>query len=338
MDVFFLIKSSYTPSCRLRVTDLAAILEQNGIRPEIEILAPTFLERRQQYRKASSFPVTILQKRLLKWWDFFLLRKQARILVFDFDDAIYLKNASPSTNPKDYRSSTRERLFRRVVRNVDHVIASTRILAEATHRFAPETPVEIIPSSIKLDEIPPRKHNRIEGRAVVGWTGTTSTFRYIEYVMPALVRIQRETGCRYRFMANARPEFPQLEYEFVQWAEKEEYPTIRTFDVGLMPLSEDPFSLGKASYKLLQYMGLGVPAVCSPVGMNRDVAGNDEFALCATTTDEFAEKLRLLLSDQQLRETLAARARKLVAETYARDIVGVRLANVLKNFAERQTH
>lgn len=334
MKVLFLIKSSYTPSSRLRVTDLEHILRANGVEPTIEIIPTSSRARRALFEKASAFPVVVLQKRLLKWWDFSKLRAKSRFLVFDFDDAIYLRNASPATNPMAYESATRRRLFKRVVNNVDLVIASTKVLANKTRHFSKTVPIEIVPSSVKQDEIEPREHNRFDGCPVIGWTGTTSTFRYLEYIMPSLIEIQKESGCLYRFMANAAPEFKDIEFEFVQWEEDKEYPAIRTFDIGVMPLSEDPFSIGKASYKLLQYLCLGVPAVCSPVGMNADVAGDDEFALCAERPEDFAPKLRMLLESQKLREELAVKGKKLITEKYARNTVGVQLAKVLTTIPE----
>lgn len=333
--VLFLIKSAKTPSSRLRVTDLEHILVENGIEPVIEILSTKGSERRKQLKKAVDFPVVMLQKRLLKWFDFRLLRKSAKLLVFDYDDAIYLKNASPSQNPDDYKSSTRDRLFRRVVNGVDMVIASTPVLSGVVKEFAPETPVEIVPSSVKMDELTPRENNNLNGKPVIGWTGQGTTLRYLDYIKPALLKLREEHDFIMRVMSNIPPsdEFKDgLNVEFVKWEEKTEYSMIRCFDIGIMPLSEDPFSRGKAAYKLLQYMCLGVPSVCSPVGMNKDVAGDDENCLTASTPEEFAPQLKRLIEDDDLRKRLAENGKNLVAAKYSRQVVGAQLANVLKDF------
>ena len=42
-------------------------------------------------------------------------------------------------------------------------------------------------------------------------------------------------------------------------------------DVGIMPLTDDPWTAGKCAMKAIQYLGVGIPAVVSPIGANRDV-------------------------------------------------------------------
>jgi len=48
---------------------------------------------------------------------------------------------------------------------------------------------------------------------------------------------------------------------------------VASVTVGLMPLDDGPWELGKCSFKMLQYMAAGRPSVMSSVGMNRDNSG-----------------------------------------------------------------
>ena len=61
----------------------------------------------------------------------------------------------------------------------------------------------------------------------------------------------------------------------VPWEEATEVGLINTFDVGVMPLSDDEWARGKCAFKLIQDMACGVPVVASPVGANVDVVGGD---------------------------------------------------------------
>jgi glycosyltransferase involved in cell wall biosynthesis len=49
--------------------------------------------------------------------------------------------------------------------------------------------------------------------------------------------------------------------EIREWSEETEVKDIKDFDVGIMPLPDDPWSRGKCGYKLVQYMACGVPVV-----------------------------------------------------------------------------
>ena len=53
------------------------------------------------------------------------------------------------------------------------------------------------------------------------------------------------------------------------WHETTEVAEIQRFDVGIMPLPDEPFERGKCGYKLIQYMACGLPVIASPIGVNR---------------------------------------------------------------------
>jgi glycosyltransferase involved in cell wall biosynthesis len=138
-----------------------------------------------------------------------------------------------------------------------------------------------------------------------------------------------------RIVSNEKFDIPGLRVENVEWTLDGEPREIAKFDVGIMPLSDDPFSRGKSSYKLLQYMAAGVPALASAVGMNVEVAGEDENnALLAGTPDEFAAKLAGLLENAESRRTLALNGRRAVEQKYARPVIGERFAEIMRRLSK----
>jgi len=107
------------------------------------------------------------------------------------------------------------------------------------------------------------------------------------------------------------------------------------FDIGIMPLSPDPFSKGKSAYKLLQYMAVGVPSVCSAVGMNIEVSDGDRLCLAASTHDGFAKKTLDLLSNEDMRRQMGQSARVAVRNTYSIRKVGEQLAGHIVSLVNR---
>jgi glycosyltransferase involved in cell wall biosynthesis len=85
-----------------------------------------------------------------------------------------------------------------------------------------------------------------------------------------------------------------------------------------MPLVDSEWTRGKCGYKLLQYFSAGVPAVASPVGVNRDIVGRGgERGLLASTPEEWSSALEELIRDHAARAEMGGAARRLAELEYS---------------------
>ena len=84
-----------------------------------------------------------------------------------------------------------------------------------------------------------------------------------------------------------------------------------------MPLENSPWELGKCSYKLIQYMGCGVPVVASAVGMNNEVVDEGLNGFLVQQEGEWLDKLSRLIADRALREELGKMGRKIVESRFS---------------------
>ena len=102
-------------------------------------------------------------------------------------------------------------------------------------------------------------------------------------------------------------------------------------DIGVMPLPDDQWSRGKCGLKALQYMALGVPTVCSPVGVNTEIIQDDENGLIASTEDEWVEKLTRLLRSAELRGRLGRAGRETVDARYSAEVQAPRVFQIIES-------
>ncbi len=98
-----------------------------------------------------------------------------------------------------------------------------------------------------------------------------------------------------------------------------------------MPLPEDEWSKGKCSMKALLYMSLGIPAVCSDIGANREVIKNGENGFLAGSEEEWLEKLGKLVHDKKLRLNMGQLARETIVEKYSMKVCAELFADVVFN-------
>ena len=110
---------------------------------------------------------------------------------------------------------------------------------------------------------------------------------------------------------------------------------LQSLDIGVMPLRDDPWSWGKCGLKIIQYQGVGVPVVCTPVGINRDLVEDGVNGYYATTPSEWEQKLSLLIENPKLREQMGREGRKRVLENYTYEVSAPRLLSILDRLVEK---
>jgi glycosyltransferase involved in cell wall biosynthesis len=84
-----------------------------------------------------------------------------------------------------------------------------------------------------------------------------------------------------------------------------------------MPLNDEPFERGKCGLKAIQYMGVGIPTLASPVGINKDIVLHGETGFHCTSIEDWSTQLQWLLYDEKLRKQFGLFGRKRVVENYS---------------------
>jgi glycosyltransferase involved in cell wall biosynthesis len=138
-------------------------------------------------------------------------------------------------------------------------------------------------------------------------------------------------GVELRVVSDREPILPDIPYVWRRWSAESEVSDLAEFDVGIMPLPDDQWTRGKCSLKALLYMAMGIPAVCSSVGANREIIRHGDNGLLATTEDEWLANLKALVDDRLLRRRLGYAGRFTVEEDYSMVRCADRFAHVVRD-------
>jgi glycosyltransferase involved in cell wall biosynthesis len=313
--------------------ELNAVLYQPGrMAKKMSLVAEALRRRFVDVREARAFDaVYILREAALLGPPVFeRMLARARVpFVFDFDDAVFERYVSPSNGYLSYLKFPGK--TRTVCRLAAHVMAGNEYLADYARQVNKH--VTVVPTTVDTSKytIEPRAASDVP---VIGWTGSYSTVQHLLTLAGALRRLARTEAFRLRVIGSPGMRLEALEeldVEVLPWRSETEVEDLRPVDVGVMPLPEDRWSRGKCGMKALQYMGLGVPTVCSPVGVNSEIIRDGENGLLASDEDEWVEKLRLLLRSPSLRERMGRAGRATVEARYSAAVQAPRVFQILES-------
>jgi glycosyltransferase involved in cell wall biosynthesis len=248
-------------------------------------------------------------------------------LVFDFDDAIYLRDSSPANGWARILKPVRKPGA--ICHLARHVIVGNDVLASFANGHA--RAVTVIPSTIDTESYQP-KCRHPNPRPIVGWTGSATTRRYLASLGSALRKLQQREDFEL-LVIGVRIEIDGVRVRCIPWKAETEVEDLRRLDVGLMPLADDEWCRGKCGMKALQYMALGIPPVVSPIGANTKIVRDGVDGFHVRTEEEWVERIVLLLRDEALRKRMGEAARKRVEDAYSARVHAPRVAQVLRDAA-----
>ena len=262
-------------------------------------------------------------------WIELAIHRRGVPIVFDFDDAIFVPYKSPTNS---YLSLLKfPGKTQRLCKIASHVTAGNPYLADYAGRVNER--VTIVPTTIDTDKYTP-KPKVIDGKPfVIGWSGSHSTVQHLDTLRAILPRLSEHSRFRLRVIGTSQYQLSGVDAESVPWRSETELDDLRRLDIGLMPLPDDPWSKGKCGLKALQYMALGIPTVCSPVGVNTDIIRDGHNGFFASTDDEWIDKLRSLFNSSELRKRLGEAGRETVGDRYSARVNAPRLAEIFEGLS-----
>ncbi|MBK6570392.1 MAG: glycosyltransferase family 4 protein [Burkholderiales bacterium] len=281
-----------------------------------------------------NFSLLWIEKESLPWWPLWIERLLLRGVpyVLDYDDADF-----------HYYDEHRWEWVRQIFgRRLDGLMAEAALVIAGNDYLARRARdagarwVEVVPTVIDLLRYPftARYYDPHNGLPRIVWIGSPCTAHYLDALREPLGRLASQIPFVLRVIGSGTFEMAGVQVEVVSWNEDTEAQCIHECDVGVMPLLDGPFEKGKCGYKLIQYMGCGLPVVASKVGANMEIVQEGVTGFLVRTPDEWHESLAKLLDDRALRSQMGAAGRLQVEKHFCLQQTGPQLVNLLCNAAQ----
>ena len=241
--------------------------------------------------------------------------KSGSYVIFDFDDSIWLADTSPGNQRWEWVKKPAK--FFDNVKYAHIVMAGNAYLAEKAKTMNQNT--LIVPTTIDTDFHKPMPELRNTNSVLIGWSGSISTVKHFELLLPVLIKLKARYKEKLKFKIIGQKNYvsTELEVESVEWSEENEVRELNTLDIGIMPLPDDAWANGKCGLKGLSYMACGVPAIMSEVGVNKEIVKHGTNGFLAENDYEWFNMLCELIENKELRLEMGLNGRKTVVEKYS---------------------
>ena len=305
-------------------------LYASGRRRKLSMMR-SYWQRARALLTAGRYDLVWLEKECWPWMPAFLdpgLLARRVPYVVDYDDAIF-------HNYDRSGSALMRALFGRkidaVMARAAMVIAGNPYLAERATRAGARR-IEILPSVVDLERYPPVTRAPTRG-VTVGWIGSPASQHLVTNLAPVLKDVLDPRHDRF-VTVGANFTAPLLpNHEVRAWREEREAADIAEFDIGVMPLVDEPFERGKCGFKLIQYMAANVATIASPVGVNAQIVQHGVSGYLASSDAQWKEALLALKASPDLRTTMGRAGRSAVERQYSLQVTAPRLAALLRELA-----
>jgi len=359
MQVLAVVPSTYdtSPGQRFRIEQWEPILREGGVEItyapfETAELRSVLYQGGKVLKKVSAVTRNMRRRRdelaNLDGYDLVYIFREAAILgppwferkiarsgvpyIFDFDDAVFVSYKSPSNGYLSYLkfpAKTAE-----ICRLATHIMAGNQYLADYSRDYNDE--VSIVPTTIDTDKYEVIEQNDEPEIITIGWSGSFSTVQHLDTIREALQELAKGEKFRLRVIGTDKYDLPGVDVEAIPWRSETEIEDLAKMDIGLMPLPDENWSRGKCGLKALQYMALGKPSICSPVGVNSTIIKDGENGYLADGAEEWIEKLKLLIHSSELRRKIGRAGRETVEQEYSAKVVAPKVLEIFRAAAKKR--
>jgi glycosyltransferase involved in cell wall biosynthesis len=313
--------------------DDVALYQKGSYFSKLKIALKSYKIRRADVKRAKEFDLIVICREAILTRSIRFERRLAKSgvpTVFDFDDAIWVKDVSAGNKWLAFLKNASK--INEILPLCDHVTAGNQYLADYAKKYNPN--VTIIPSTIDTERYIPLE--RTNKKVTIGWVGSHTTVKHFELVESVYERLLKKYGDRIQFKVIGDTSYSNSKLNIVgePWCNEMEVELFNSIDIGVMPLDEDEWTKGKCGMKGLLYMSVAKPSVMSAVGMNIDIVDHKVNGFTPIGHDHWFEALCDLIESPELREKVGKEARKTIVDRYSKQANQSKYLNLYNTLCE----
>jgi len=241
-----------------------------------------------------------------------LLSRRNANIIFDIDDAIFMPDLQKNDLLTRLKSFIKEKEVKAVLKISKCVIVENEYIKNYVLQFCPH--VYKIPGPIDTNRYFVKDKTR-KNNIVIGWIGSPATTSYLGILDNVFIKIlEKYPDVSLHLIGVGNYPLNNRRVRRIPWSYDTEITELQKFDVGLMSMPDNEWTRGKLGCKMLQYMALGIPTVCSDTETNREIIINGVSGFLVKTENEWFDALSKLIDSYELRIRLGRNARNVIEE------------------------
>ena len=303
-------------------SDEEALYQSESIMKKVVVGLKSYKRRFVHLLSVRTYDLVVIYREALPsrstFFENYISNKNIPIL-FDFDDAIWVKDVS--TVNKKISWFKDEKKIEKLLPICSHITCGNSYLADYAKKFNKN--VSIIHSTVDTDLYQPLELESSDGAVRIGWVGSHTTIKHFELITDVFIDLKNKYKEKVKFVVIGDENYQntKLNLTGIKWDNDKEVELFNSFDIGVMPLPNDEWTKGKCGMKGLLYMSVGIPAVMSCVGMNKEIINHGKNGYLPVGHHHWVEVLSKLIDDKVLRKRIGNEGRKTVLKKYSKNIV-----------------
>ena len=258
-----------------------------------------------------------------------IVRLLAKKLVYDIEDNVMMQQSNPLNPIMRLLRGPGKTTF--LIKKSDHIITSSPFLNKYALGINLLNSATYISSSVNINQFIPCNSYSNKKIITLGWTGTFTSKEYLDLLAPTLLKLSQRLKFKLRIIGNFEYSLPGVDTEVIQWTKENEASDLQGIDIGLYPLPQNDWVLGKSGLKAIQYMAFGLPTVATNVGTTPEIIEHMQNGILVNNESEWDHYLEMLINDPSLRRSLGEKARETVKMKYSTDVIGSEYVAVLNS-------